>query len=87
MQELMEHLKESADITLPALSPIPEEAGLVEAALAQAQLPFVGSSAEALALTADRKRSGLAYLHLCLCLLLEDLPAQSDSPGVMASAA
>ena len=52
----MDHLRESADITLPALSPIPEEAGTVEAALAQAQLPFVGSSAEALALTADRKR-------------------------------
>ena len=56
VQELMDHLRESADITLPALSPIPEEAGTVEAALAQAQLPFVGSSAEALALTADRKR-------------------------------
>ena len=52
----MEHLKEAADITLPALSPNPEEAGAVEAALAAAQLPFVGSSAEALALTADRRR-------------------------------
>lgn len=66
VQELMEHLKESADITLPALSPIPEEAGAVEAALAQAQLPFVGSSAEVLALTADRKRSALAPSEYCL---------------------
>ena len=56
VQELMEHLKENADITLPALSPAPEQAGRVEAALAEAQLPFVGSSAEALAQTADRKK-------------------------------
>ncbi len=52
----MEHLKETADVTLPALSPAPEQAGRVEAALAEAQLPFVGSSAEALAQTADRKK-------------------------------
>lgn len=52
----MEHLKESADITLPALSHAPDDAQSVEAALAQAQLPFVGSSPEALALTADRAR-------------------------------
>ena len=56
VQELMDHLKESADITLPALSPIPEEAGAVEAALTHAQLPFVGSPAEALAVTADRRK-------------------------------
>ena len=71
-QELIEHLKEAADITLPALSPNPEEAGAVEAALAAAQLPFVGSSAEALALTADRRRYALSIAtFLSLSLQLE----------------
>ena len=61
LQELVEHLKESADVTLPALSPNPEEAGAVEAALAEAQLPFVGSCAEALVLTADRRRCAISF--------------------------
>lgn len=56
LQELTDHLKEAADITLPALTPAPDEAAGVEAALAQAKLPFVGSPAEVLDLTADRAK-------------------------------
>lgn len=56
MQELVGHLKESTDIIFPTLSRSTESAASIEAALEQAQLPFVGSPAEALALTADRWR-------------------------------
>ena len=56
MQELAGHLKESADIIFPTLSRSTESAVSIESALEKAQLPFVGSPAEALALTADRWR-------------------------------
>ncbi len=55
-QELTDHLKKAADITLPALTSSPDEAAMVEAALARAELPFVGSPAETLELTAHRAK-------------------------------
>ena len=36
----MEHLKENADVMLPGLSPAPEEAGAIYAALAGTILPL-----------------------------------------------
>ena len=50
----MDHLKQSADITFPTLSRSAGNAASMESALELAQVPFVGSPAEALALTADR---------------------------------